>query len=620
MKYGAALASALALAVRLATVVWACDRFPPAGDGTYYHVLATRMAEGHGYTWLWPDGAVTYAAHYPVGYPALLALGYVVFGARPVVAMVINALLGAAMTFAVYRLVDTGAPAPGSRNGALDSRSGAPGSRSGAPGSRSGALDSRSGAPGSPIGALDSRSGAPGSPIGAPGSRSGARESRSGAPDSPIGAPGSRSGAPDLRIAAPDLRIAAPDLRIAVPDSRIAAPGSRIAALGSRIAALGSRIAALGSRIAALGSRIGALGLRVRAPWIVPLGAALVVGLHPALVPYTAAVMTEGVTAAFLVFAAAIAAPARSVVRTRSLALRLGAAGIVMGLATLVRPQSLVLAPVLGGLALGPGFSVRARAFAAAFVCASTVLVCAPWTVRNCLHMQRCALVSVNAGWNLFIGEETKSGAWEEIRFPDACSTVWDEAQKDVCLERVARRNIRGAPVGWLARMPKKLAVTFDYFGAAPWYLHVSNSQAFPERAKVVLGAIETVVSRLLLIAALVALAARQGARRAMRVALGVAGIALALSPSGWPAYLVLALLAAERALEHDAADRFLLGWTAAVIAATAATHAVFFGAGRYGLVVVPFVSALACGVLGSGTGAGKASREGETAGHLEIL
>ena len=33
---------------------------------------------------------------------------------------------------------------------------------------------------------------------------------------------------------------------------------------------------------------------------------------------------------------------------------------------------------------------------------------------------------------------------------------------------------------------------------------------------------------------------------------------------------------------------------TAAVIVTTAVTHAVFFGSGRYGLVVVPFVAALA--------------------------
>ena len=66
----------IAFVARWFVVVWAANRIPPTADGTYYHVLATRIAEGHGYTWLWPDGAVTYAAHYPVGYPALLAGPY----------------------------------------------------------------------------------------------------------------------------------------------------------------------------------------------------------------------------------------------------------------------------------------------------------------------------------------------------------------------------------------------------------------------------------------------------------------------------------------------------------------------------------------------------------------
>ena len=56
-------------------VAWASGRVSrPSEDGHYYDVLARRLASGDGYTWLWPDGAVTYAAHYPVGYPALLAL------------------------------------------------------------------------------------------------------------------------------------------------------------------------------------------------------------------------------------------------------------------------------------------------------------------------------------------------------------------------------------------------------------------------------------------------------------------------------------------------------------------------------------------------------------------
>src|SRR3954470_19699637 len=86
--------SALALVLRLVVVLWAKDRFPPADDGTFYHVVAQRIAHGDGYTWLWPDGAVTYAAHYPVGYPALLGLVYALFGPRPVVAMIANAVLG----------------------------------------------------------------------------------------------------------------------------------------------------------------------------------------------------------------------------------------------------------------------------------------------------------------------------------------------------------------------------------------------------------------------------------------------------------------------------------------------------------------------------------------------
>ena len=91
--------------LRVLVVCWAKDRFPPADDGTFYHVVAQRIAHGQGYTWLWPDGAVTYAAHYPVGYPALLGLAYALFGSQPVVAMVVNAVLGALSVFAAQRAV-----------------------------------------------------------------------------------------------------------------------------------------------------------------------------------------------------------------------------------------------------------------------------------------------------------------------------------------------------------------------------------------------------------------------------------------------------------------------------------------------------------------------------------
>jgi len=95
---------AVALAARLAVVAWAGTRFPPAHDGVRYDALAARLADGLGYTWAWPDGTVTTVAHYPVGYPAALALAYRVFGHSVVVAGLENVVLGAAVALAAYGL------------------------------------------------------------------------------------------------------------------------------------------------------------------------------------------------------------------------------------------------------------------------------------------------------------------------------------------------------------------------------------------------------------------------------------------------------------------------------------------------------------------------------------
>src|SRR5882724_6061528 len=80
-------AALLAFLVRFGVVAWAARRFPPAEDGHFYDVVAGRIARGLGYTWAWPDGVVTYAAHYPVGYPALIGGFYAIFGPYPAVAM-----------------------------------------------------------------------------------------------------------------------------------------------------------------------------------------------------------------------------------------------------------------------------------------------------------------------------------------------------------------------------------------------------------------------------------------------------------------------------------------------------------------------------------------------------
>ncbi len=437
MKRRDALAVTLvALVARLAVVAWAAGSIPPKADAEYYHQLATRLAHGYGYTWLWPDGVVTAAAHYPVGYPALIGAAYAVFGGKPVVAMLVNALIGTAGAWAAFDLLSR-------------------------------------------------------------------------------------------------------------------ATSQKLALVGG-----------------------------------------LVFALHPALVPYTAALMTEGVTASLLVMATAFAERAHGAEQRRHATGWLVACGLCMGVATLVRPQSLVLAPVLGWLASRT--TLRASAALALATTALALAVCAPWTLRNCRQMEQCALVSVNGGWNLAIGTQTSSGGWQEMVVPEACREVFAEAAKDECFGREARKTIARNPMAWLARAPAKLRVTLDYFGAAPWYLHVANPERFPYRAKVALGTLETLASRLLLLASLVSVRRLEGPRRLLREAATGVGLISCFLASGALGYVACALAIAMLGPRELMRLPRIVAVTAAVLAATAVLHVVFFGAGRYGLVVVPFVTALA--------------------------
>jgi hypothetical protein len=421
---------AIALVARALVVVWARGRFPPAADGFYYHTIGSRVAAGLGSTWEWPDGAVTYAAHYPIGYPALLALAYRIGGVAPSAAGVLNALIGTAGAIAAYRL---------------------------------------------------------------------ARE-----------------------------------------------------ATGPRLS----------------------------------FAAGVAVALHPALVMYTPALMTEGVTAALVTVGAAFAAR-RSVRATWGV-------GIALGVATLVRPQSLLLAPVLGFLCCPARSLWTARMRRAVVAVLLAIAVCLPWTIRNCVRMHQCALVSFNGGWNLLIGAgPNATGTWAPVDVPEPCRTVWDEAKKDDCFGREARRMIAAAPGRWLHLIPARLAATFDYGGAPGYYLHASNSEAFDDRAKVALGAIETAYERLAWIGALVAVALAPGSRRRLRMALSLLSIGLLFQLHAYlaAAGLLLALALLGPSLVEGAV---IYPATLAVLFATFLVHAVFFGAGRYAMVSYPLVTALA--------------------------
>lgn len=425
-------------------VFWSAGRFPPADDGHYYHVLAGRMAMGQGYTWLWPDGVVTSAAHYPVGYPAILAGLYALGWASPNVAMLFNACLGSAAAYAAH-------------------------------------------------------------------------------------------------FAA-----------------------------------------------ARCTKRLGALF------------AGLFVALHPSLVMYTPALMTEGVVAALLLFAAAFLAQ-----RAGSLGFRITALGLLLGVTTLIRPQVLLLAPLLGLVVSPEPVRTRLRAWHGLGVTLVTVAVCLPWTLRNCDKMQRCVFVSANGGWNLLIGtaKEAHGGflPLEKVGVPATCREVFKEAHKDSCFAVAAGRRIAEDPVAWLALVPQKLSMTFDYSGTAAYYLHASNPGAFDAADKLRLGIFETGFSRILLALSLITLLRLRGSAQSVRRALGVLGMLSLLTPHAYFAYLSLVVLTWTLGRSR----LFVLAHvTAAAVAVTALTHAVFFGSGRYSLVTFGLVAMLAGCSIGPDVGA----------------
>lgn len=434
---------ALALTVRLAVVAWAHERIPPTADGTFYQRLAERLASGEGYTWSWPDGVVTYAAHYPVGYPAILASAYSAFGTSPTVAMSVNALFGALGALAVHRML--------SRHG-----------------------------------------------------------------------------------------------RGAVV-------------------------------------------------------AGMLVALHPGLLAYTPALMTEGLAGSLLLLATWTAtAASRATCNSRRWRAWLprGLTGVLLGIATLVRPQLIVLAPVLGWVAVSQG--TRRRLLGAALVTTLALGTCLPWTLRNCNRMGRCALVSVNGGWNLLIGTNSEAhGGWAPVVVPRECREVFDEAGKDRCFEGAAVTQIRANPRAWLSLVPGKWRATFDYCGAGGWYLHQANPAAFGEPAKLALGVIETVFERLLVVGALLVSSSaagrrprRLGAWAAIVRATGWLGIACAFSPWGFLAHLALAFTLGARAIAS--AFEPLVTVAFAMLLSTLLIHGAFFGGGRYQVPVLGFIAAIA--------------------------
>jgi 4-amino-4-deoxy-L-arabinose transferase-like glycosyltransferase len=338
------------------------------------------------------------------------------------------------------------------------------------------------------------------------------------------------------------------------------------------------------------------------------LVAGLVLALQPTLLLYTAALMTEALSASLVLMlsAGALLARARDVSRARDWACftLLGVGGTVL---ILVRPQLAPLVPLFGWIASRGAARLPARVVGAIATSSVALALCLPWTLRNCQKLPGCALVSANAGWNLLIGTLPHAGggfaaiAGESV--PRECHAVFAEVEKDRCFRRAALSRIASDPAGWFSLVPAKLGRLFDYSSIGAPYLRASNGELVSRRTEWVLGATEIVTWRLLLVFAALGLA-RTARGRVERGLLALACL-FAVLPWAVVGHVSLGAALSARLLRGQVAagERAVLSLSLAVLGLTLATHAVFFGAARYALPYLAWLPILA--VLGGRTGDG---------------
>lgn len=323
--------------------------------------------------------------------------------------------------------------------------------------------------------------------------------------------------------------------------------------------------------------------------------AGLLLAFSPTLLAYTPALMTEGAVAAFLVFSSIQALRSRRDNSARGGLFSRVLLVVFLGAAVLLRPQSILFAPVLGYLSVRG--KLRKRVVAAVLVSLGCLSIVAPWTLRNCDKMDRCVFVSANGGWNLLIGTFREGkGAWVPIdgaRVPQECRNVFQEAAKDECFGRAGRRRILEDPWRWIALVPAKLRATLDFTAAGAD--HLFESGALSGERKRWLSYPEFFFQRLGFLLVLYGAAARASRvpgsiPKALPLALFAIGAVGFLGMGaiwGWGGFLAL-MSVARRDLESVG-----VGVAVFAVLATIVVHAVFFGAGRYALPLIPLSAPL---------------------------
>jgi len=211
--------------------------------------------------------------------------------------------------------------------------------------------------------------------------------------------------------------------------------------------------------------------------------AAWAFALYPAMILWTAAVMTETLQCACITVALALAIGRP---RPRSSFTRALWVGMATGLATLVRPQGILFAPLLGALSAPARCIDRGKSAMIALVTALALV--SPWTLRNARTLDGIALVSTNGGSNLLIGTLPEAGGgYRALTDRDACATVQGEVHRDRCMSRVAIERIARAPGTWAWLAAKKIVKTVGFEWAPVSYARSTVPRTMPRWIAIVL-------------------------------------------------------------------------------------------------------------------------------------
>ena len=332
--------------------------------------------------------------------------------------------------------------------------------------------------------------------------------------------------------------------------------------------------------------------------------AGVITALHPGLAVYSAVVMTEGLAALLLVIAPWVTLRLR-----RRFVWAAVAGGFVLGLAALVRPSSLLAIPLL---ALCGSRSIKRAVVMVALAGAAALVTVSPWTIRNCIVMDGCALVSTNGGWNLAIGAKTTTGRFRTLRASDGCPIVTGQVQQDRCWASVGMNEIKRAPGRWLSLIPKKLAHTYDHESFPIEYLREADPASWHESRRVGGRNLLTLFHRLLLVVATFSIVALPAIRSTPKPVLATQGALAAvwLGLSLWaaiviehPFFVLPALLPLVALLPLPGRPRLRapLAYALGLILVTSITHALFFGDDRYHVVATPALCLLAAAALRRG-------------------